>query len=381
MSWATAVVVALLLSLGWPQLWWEQASGSPRPGVFADLLAGVAVLGLLGWRRWTVASWAVVEAASVAYAVLDYPASPVGYAGLLALAALAARAQRAALRVLGLLVGLAAVVAMDITRQPRGGAVVALANAVFVSLAWAAGTALRLWQERSISAAEAARQAHLRELEVARRELAEARVQAAVEVHDRIGHSLAAAFRQAEAAGVCDDARREVLMERVRHHIQESLGAVAKLVTTWANESPGSPSSESARNAQEHPFSTVLGEWMGTLSAAGTLVELSVTGAPEHAPARVEEAMAAVLKEAAANVSLHSAGAAVAIRVRFGPSRIILSVEDPGPSRNGCQSAGTGLDALARRVEAAGGHLRAGGTEGGGFAIEASFTVAATGTA
>lgn len=140
----------------------------------------------------------------MSYAAAGYPPGPSGYAGLAVVGAVAARCQRAWVRLGALGVALGGVVVVEAVRQPHGGPVAALANAALVGLAWASGTGLRLASQRSAAVAEAARQAGLRQGEVARREAAEARVEAASQLHDRIGHALAAALRQAEAAGVAD---------------------------------------------------------------------------------------------------------------------------------------------------------------------------------
>lgn len=67
----------------------------------------------------------------------------------------------------------------------------------------------------------------------------------------------------------------------------------------------------------------------------------------------------------------HSDGATVAIEVRFDAGEARLRVEDPGPCRPVAAGAGSGLTALARRLEAAEGRLRAGPTAAGGFVLEA----------
>lgn len=100
---ATAVVAVALLVWGWPGPWWSPGSGSLRPGLAAEFLVVVEAVGLLGWWRYTTASFVVVQAAAVAYAAVEYPPGPSGYAGLAVVGAVvgavAARCERSWVRV------------------------------------------------------------------------------------------------------------------------------------------------------------------------------------------------------------------------------------------------------------------------------------------
>ena len=371
---ATVIVVVALLVLGWPAPWWRPGSGSLRPGFAADFLVVVEAVGMLGWWRYTVASFVIVQAATVAYAAVGYPPGPSGYAGLAVVAAVAVRCEQASVRRVALGAAIGGVVIVEAVRHPRGGPVVGLANAALVGLAWAAGAGIRLAHQRSTAIAEAARQAALAQEEIHRRETAEARVEAASQLHDRIGHVLAAALRQAEAAGVADGERRAVLLARVEARVRESLIAVGELVTAWDSDRRHGPAPPGQSTLATRPGSLgeLLGGWVATLAASGVHVALSIEGAREHLGDAAEQALAAALDEAIANVARHSAGTSVAIDIRFDPGGATLRVEDPGPSHDSHGGAGTGLKVLTRRLEAVNGRLRAGPTDTGGFTLEAT---------
>lgn len=370
----TSVMVMALLALAWPPLWWHVASGATRPGPTAESLVVIEVLGLVGTWSWPVASFAIVQAASVTYAALGYPAGPAGYSGLAVVAVLAVRCGRAWVRRAGLIVAIGGIAVVDDIRQLRSAPVVALANAALVALAWALGSSIRLVRERSVAIAEVAHQLKLREGEVSRREVAEARVKAASELHDHIGHALAAALRQTEAAQVASPARRAVLMTRVEHRLRDSLVGVGELVTAWGNELT---SSVRMVSSPASPIAGILGEWIAALTASGVRVTLSVEGASEHASADAQRSIAAALDEAMANMSRHSSGAHLAIELHFDVAEVFLLVEDPGPPKDSVPGAGSGLAVLARRIESVGGSLRAGPTSAGGFTLVARLPAGA----
>ncbi|MGH9069539.1 MAG: sensor histidine kinase, partial [Acidimicrobiales bacterium] len=330
-----------LAVLGWPGWWWKPASGLPRPGALADGLMLVEVSGLLGWRRFPVGAFLVVQAASVAYGGLGYPAGPTGYAGLAMVAVVAARCQTRWVRLGALVVALGGVVLIDAGRRPTHGLVLLAANGALVLLAWAAGMGLHLMHERALAVGEAARQGSLRQAEIARRHVAEARLIAAAQLHDGIGHALAGALREAEAVGQVDEARRTVLLGRLQRRLHDSLNAVGELVVAWGIDrstpsvspsgvvpSPSPPVQDATR-----PLGEVLGEWITTLAAAGLRVELVVDGQAERASPRVEQALAAVVAEGAANVARHSAATAIRIELHFGAIEAVAQVIDPGPAR------------------------------------------------
>ncbi len=370
---STVIVAVALVVLGWPTSWWRPGSRSLHPGFVAQFLVVVEVVGVLGWWRYTAASFVIVQSATITYAAVGYPPSPSGYAGLAVVGAVAALAERSSVRLVALGAAVGGVIVVEVVRQPRGGPVVAVANAAVVALAWAAGTGIRLARQRSRAAALAAHEAALAQHEAHRLETTKARVQAAAELHDRIGHALAAALRQVEAAGVAGGDRREVLLARIRERVQESLIALGEVVTTWDGNRNGrtSPAAQNNLAAQTGSLSAVLGEWIAPLAASGVRVTLSIEGAKEHLGFTAEQALASALDEAVANVARHSASTSVSIDIHFDVGEATLSVKDPGPRRAGTAGAGTGLKVLANRLEAVGGSVLAGPTDVGGFALEA----------
>lgn len=377
--WVTVTVVMALAVLGWPGWWWKAASGLPRPGALADALMLVEVAGLLAWRRFPVAGFVVVQVATVAYGALGYPAGPAGYAGLAMTAVVAARCRAGWVRIGALAVALAGIALIDAGRRPSHGLVLLTANGALVVLAWAAGTGLRLVHERSLAVAEAARQGTLHQAEVARRQMAEARLAAAAQLHDGIGHALAGALREAEAAGQVGEGRRAVLLGRLQHRLHDSLSAVGELVVAWeaGRPSPSLAAVETASSSSPpiadyyRPLGDVLGEWITTLANAGLRVELGVAVRAEQISPRVEQILATAVAEGAANVARHSAANAVRIELCFQTTEAVVRVSDPGPARVADPGSGSGLTRLGRLVKEAGGSLQAAPSATGGFTLSA----------
>lgn len=364
--WITLGVVAALAILSWPTWWWSARSGFARPGSLADLLVLVQVVGLAAWRRFPVRMFVVVWAASVAYAASRYPPTPAGYAGLAAVAVVAARCGRRSVRLAALVVPVISVAVVGAAHPAHTTMPAGLANVVMVVLAWAAGSGVRLLSERAAAVACAEREA-------SQRRAAEARLGAAAELHDRIGHALAVALRQTEAAAVASEAHRGVLLGHVERRLGESLSALGDLVVSWNNQPNGHyPPVVTPPPGARGALGVVLGEWVTALTAAGIRVDLSIEGAAEHASDTADEVLAAALAEAAANIARHSFASSVSIEVGFDPARTVVRVTDPGPVRTGASGAHSGLGNLARRLEDAGGHLVAGPSGTGGFSVEAS---------
>lgn len=373
---AVAVGVAVL---GWPTSWWRPGSASTRPGTAAELLVVVEAVGVIGWWQYTTASFVIVQAAAVAYAALGYPPSPAGYAGLAVTGAVAARAERAWVCYTALAVALGGVIAVEVVHRPASP-LAGAANAAFVAVAWAAGAGIRLTAQRSAAVAEAARQAAAAQHEIHHRRTVEAQLQAAAELHDRVGHALAAALRQAEAAHVAGGERRALLLDRIEARIRESLIAVGDLVTTWDSDrrhqpAPAdqpTPPGRPTVTAQTASLSALLGGWVATLAASGVHVTLSVEGANEHLAGPARRALTAAVDEALANFARHSNAHNVTIRVSFTPGEAKLQVEDPGPARHDTTGAASGLENLARHLQTVGGRLQAAPTGTGGYTLEAT---------
>lgn len=117
-----------------------------------------------------------------------------------------------------------------------------------------------------------------------------------------------------------------------------------------------------------------LDEAIGALAARSPLpvtVELSEGMAADGS---LETTLFYVCSEALANAAKHSAATQVVIDLRRDGEQILLSVHDDG--RGGADSGGSGLQGLAARLAAVGGHFALDSPAGGGTTVSASLPAA-----
>lgn len=111
-------------------------------------------------------------------------------------------------------------------------------------------------------------------------------------------------------------------------------------------------------------------------AAAGLPVDLDIEGAPDALAPTVARTAYRVVQEALTNVRKHAPGARTGVRLRYGPDRVEIRVEnaaapdgaDPALAGTG---SGSGLAGLEQRVGLVGGTLRHGPTSDGGFVVDA----------
>ncbi|MEU4363853.1 histidine kinase [Promicromonospora sp. NPDC023987] len=340
----TAVLTALVL-VSLPFL--DAASGVDRPvDALGFALAATAAAGTLFRTGWTVPALGVVTAATVTYLLLAYPYGPVMVCLAVAVYSLARRRplRPALLYAAGTLV----LLVLHVFTHPAGlGLPAGLVPAsAFVVVPFSIGVARRMWHQARAAERTAAEQ----------RARDDERLQLAHEVHDVVGHGLAAIQMQADIAlhlGTPDDAAT-------------ALGAISKaadeglteLRTTLAQIRPGTSSGSAPERAPTAGLANleVLAQ---RVRSAGVAVDLQVSGTPLPLPDAVDLAAYRVLQESLTNVVKHGAGAAAHVEVAYGADVVRLRVRNPrGP--DGGFVAGFGITGMRRRVESLGGQLVAG---------------------
>jgi signal transduction histidine kinase len=231
---------------------------------------------------------------------------------------------------------------------------------VLALLAWTGGLALRsrvLLLDRVRRAHERLDRERVKELDAA---VLEERAALARDVHDAVGHSLTVLALQAGAA------RR--------------LGGTDSAACARALATVG----EVARDAGVQLAGGVFrsGDLDALLAGARRAgVQLTVSGA--SALLGTEDEIGAtvhrIVQESLTNAIRHAPGAPVDVALsRPQPDRVGVRVSNgPSPGRPQLQGSGTGLAALADRVAALGGSLRAEVIPAGGFAVAAELPVAA----
>jgi two-component system sensor histidine kinase DesK len=198
-------------------------------------------------------------------------------------------------------------------------------------------------------------------LRAAQTELADTAVAAersrmARDMHDILGHSLTVIAIKAELAGrMLDAAPGNPATDRAAAEIGAvqdlARGALADIRATVAGYRGVNVLAELAvaRNA---------------LESAG--IDAELPGTAEQVPARHRELFGWVLREGVTNVLRHSGAAHC--RVRLTASTVLVEDDGAGPVSGGI--SGNGLAGIRERVSAAGGKVRTGRSELGGFRLK-----------
>ncbi|MEU7886145.1 histidine kinase [Microbispora bryophytorum] len=195
----------------------------------------------------------------------------------------------------------------------------------------------------------------VKELQAARESLARAaiveeRLRAARDLHDLLGHSLAAILL------TCELARRlKCPRERIEEIVVMAEGARADLrsVSGEQRELSLAAEVESARTV---------------LSAAG--IRVTVEQAELHLPAEVETVLGTVLREAVTNVLRHSEARHCAITMRADERGLRLRVRNDGVSAGKTRRGSSGIGNLTTRLAALDGRL-ASHVDGDRFTLDA----------
>jgi signal transduction histidine kinase len=321
-------------------------------------LIAVAALALVVRRRWPVAVLAVAAATTAAYLLRGYPYGPIMFS--LSVAVYTVASSRA-LRPAALLAGAALVaLTLHVFVSPVGGLDLGgLAPAVaWVVVPFAVGVTVRL----SRDAAARAR------TDAARRIADDERLRIAQEVHDVVGHGLAAINMQAEIA--------LHLMHRKPEQVEAALTAISRtskegldeLRATLAAVRRGPDGADRA----PVPGLAQLPALRDRLAYAGLPVTVSVVGAPAagEPPVAVDLAAYRIVQEALTNVLRHGGATAAEVRVEHRPDAVVVEVTDTGLG-GPVGPGGSGIAGMRERAAALGGRLEAGPRPEGGFRVYA----------
>ncbi|MBM0277775.1 sensor histidine kinase [Micromonospora tarensis] len=370
---ADVAPAVLLLGFG---LLATRLAGDNQPGsrpvdAACRALIAVAALVLALRRRAPLVTLAVVTVATSTYLLIGYPYGPILLSFLLAVYTVAVRlpVRPAALAAGGAFVLLVAHVFVG--RGPAPGWVGVLPASAWVVVPFAVGVVVRVSRE----AAARTRVEEARDrAEQARRQADEERLRIAQEVHDVVGHGLAAISMQADIALHLLPKRpeqAEVALTAISRTSREALDELR--VTLGAVR----------RGAERTPVPGLarLPGLRDRLAGAGLVVELRVTGDPRELPAPVDLAAYRVAQEALTNVLRHAGVASAEVTVDYRADEVTVEVTDRGVGDRGTgtepadDESGHGLAGMRERVAALGGRLATGPRAGGGFRVYATLPV------
>ncbi|MEU6076068.1 sensor histidine kinase [Micromonospora sp. NPDC047074] len=374
-AWLWGVLpAAALLVIG---LGGTKASGVDQPDTvpvdrWAYVLVAGAAVALVLRRRWPVPVLLVVAAASSTYLVLDYPYGPILLSFAVAVYEVGARLApgRAALAAGAALAALLPHVFLG--RGVTPGLFGVVPAAAWVVVPFAVGFTVRVSRE-SVARANAER---------ARRIADDERLRVAQEVHDVVGHGLAAINMQAEIALHLlpkQPGQAAPALEAISRTSKQALDELRSTLALVRHGESRAPTAGLAR----------LDDLVGRVRDSGVPVEVRTTGEPlRPLPAAVDLTAYRVIQESLTNVLRHAGAATATVSLGFQPGELQIEIVDTargeggslGRSAHGRGAAGPGhpghgIIGMRERVAAVGGEMTAEPHPGGGFRVYARLPV------
>jgi signal transduction histidine kinase len=349
-------------------LFWINLGTSLRPAhdqIAEAILGSVAVLPLLGRRRWPLATTLMVAAAALAMIGLNVWVLPFAL-GVALYSLTSTRAQMARTLAAGTIAAVAVAVTVAGGFEFGAGA----ARVVFLIAAALLGNSIRA-QRAYVSEVEekAARLERERDSE-ARRAAAEEQARIARELHDIVAHALSVIIVQ---AGAADDAF-ELDPERARDPIR-AIDAAARAALGDLRLVLGTLQQPAGYEPQ--PGLAQLDRLIERVRATGLDVSLTIDGAQRPLSAAVDLSAFRIVQEALTNSLKHADAEHVRVRIRYG-ERLALEIRDDGNDcGNGTHTAGSGLVGRRERVSLLGGDLAVGPHPAGGFRVAAELPIEA----
>jgi signal transduction histidine kinase len=364
-----AVLAAVVLAAGQLEVWgtgsflathrqgphWAQALGYGIPAVFLafrrlrplDVLFAMVAVMLVEFALFGSPEGfgVMVPPMIAAYTVANLEERPRALMGL----------------ALGLVLGVAWIAfdPMDTTWRLRGQGLVWLSPWI---IAWLAGALVRsrrlyvqgLVREREEKAATA---------------VAEERNRIARELHDVIGHSVSVMTVQASAVRRlmrADQGRERAALETVESTGREALAEMRRMIGVLRG-------SDGAPDLTPPPTLAQLDRLIEKFRGAGLDVVLQTDGDPVPLPPGLDLTAYRLVQEALTNTLRHARATRASICLRYRDGVLSVSVRDDGSGPEPGAAPGTGLLGMRERVAVYGGHLFAGGGEGGGYELRAEL--------
>lgn len=311
-------------------------------------------------------------AATTAYLALDYPFGPILLSVAFAAFSVAvAVPTRRALTAAGLVIGLVVVPAA--LRQDWTDSWVAALARLAAAPTWILAAGAVGFGVRAIR-----RSAEQTRAEARRQQAYEERLQTAREVHDIVGHGLAAISMQAGVAlHVLDRSpqRTRELLESIRDSSQHSLDELRATLAVFR-------ASGAAGAAELAPPAGLdgLGTLVTRMADSGVPVDVATSGPAVPLLSSVDHAAYRIVQESLTNVLRHAGPTTATVRLGYAPDRLTVEVADRGRGAAAAAEPGQGVAGMRARAESLGGTLAAGPAEGGGFRVYAELPLDSRGT-
>jgi signal transduction histidine kinase len=330
------------------------------------VLAALASLPLVAWRRAPLAVFALTAAASAVLNGLSYPPGPpLGPTVALYLLALSGGRTRRSRWATGVVVVAVFVAHVGAAAVAEGEfpTVALLFGALVWGGAWVIGDRVRQRRARIAELVDRARRAE-REAERERRlAAAEERTRIARDLHDSAGHAINVILVQAGAARLLskqDPERSRVAIETIEEVARETLGEIDHLVRALREDDLPDEGTDTV----EPPLGLAALETLAERHrSVGLTVDLDESGSRRPLSPGLDQAAYRILQEALTNAARHGNGSAH-VQIGFRPSALELVVTNPTRPGSPPGDVGHGIVGMRERASLLGGSLDAGATDG-----------------
>jgi signal transduction histidine kinase len=307
-------------------------------------------------RRWPVGTYAVAAVLTSVYLILGYPYGPILLSFFVAGYTLA-RYLPLPVSAPASLAALLLLLSHLITHPTALPGLVGLVPAsAWVVVPFAVGVTVRITRE-SVARERA---------DAVRQRVNDERLRVAQEVHDVVGHGLAAIKMQADIA--------LHLLARKPEQAETALHAISRTSTEALDELRATlavvrrPDSDTDPTRSPPPGLGRLDDLCHRMSTAGVQVRMDTTGSPRDLPAAVDIAGYRVVQESLTNVLRHSAAKVASVRIGYETDAVVISVANPVASVPSGR-AGLGIAGMRERVASLGGDFTAGPSRDGQFEV------------
>lgn len=340
------VLAGILMFVGLGSLRFLGAWGGRTHAVDGWAVALVIVAALsVALRWWPLISFAICALAVSAYLVLGYPYGPILLSLVIATYTLA-RWESFRVAVIAAVIALPLLLAHVITNSAALAGLWGLApGAAWIVVPFTVGLTRRLVVDA------AARQ----RAEAERRALDDERVRLASEVHDIVGHGLAAIQMQADIARHVRDRKPEQVDIALDAISRASAEALAELRATLAAITPETTAASQDSRAPTPGLARVA-TLCERMSDSGIHIDLSISGDPRPVAPAVDVAAYRVVQESLTNVAKHATERHASVEVRYEPDAVDVEVVNPSASEEPV-TEGFGIVGMRRRVDAVGGEI------------------------
>ncbi|MCU1684424.1 MAG: two-component sensor histidine kinase [Amycolatopsis sp.] len=268
--------------------------------------------------------------------------------------------------------GVAIFVVLGWPGEADGWPYLALASGLFVVLPMFSGLWLFQRQKLVVALQERADQAERERDLLAERAVTAERSRIAREMHDVVAHRVTVIALQAGALSVTSgDPRTSDVAEVIRKTSTTALTELRDILHVLRDEDtrdttePASP-----------PGLAAIGQLIEGAAEAGAAVAVELPDPLPDTTGAVGRAAYRVVQEALTNSAKHAPGAAVLVTVAVWEAELVVEVsnqDSAGAGPDPVPGSGYGLIGMRERVSLAGGTMRSGRADGGGYLVRAQF--------